>query len=185
MYGTLGPLPETPECGCDGKHMANGGRCYECSRRQSDTSTSSSTSRSSIDSQRTSPPSKTRSQSRSVDEALQTAFRNSEQQPTIFPASFYHTPTCSRSQARDDRRSSAPPSDGSKHATESPSLGSYRESPESASFRSRSYSPMAAGFARLSLKGTHEAAEQKACIRTSDGRARIEMDAARMFAGPA
>ena len=120
----------------------------------------------------------------SASAALSTAFASEEEQPSLFPAHFYRTPDRSRSRPKTSpQRSSDSPASMERTGPHRDS-GEYNR-PISGFFeaRDRSYSPMAAGFARLSIKDRHLAPPEWRG-RPSSPRSTIELSA-RMFDGPA
>jgi hypothetical protein len=123
----------------------------------------------------------------SVTEALDTVFKSNEDQPVLFPESFYRTPSRSRSRLNHEHSgcSESPPS-MSLSTTNSPGIDGTYLAPSHALLRERSYSPMAAGFARLSQKSGYRSGslEFGRRGRAGGGRSSVEMEA-KLFSGPA
>lgn len=123
----------------------------------------------------------------SVGEALATVFKSEADQPNLFPSSFYRTPSRSRSRSGDDHLPGVGSSPlTSRSAMKSPIIDSNRLAQCHQSLRERSYSPMAAGFARLSQKNVshRESPESSARGRSGGGRSSLELEA-KLFSGPA
>lgn len=125
----------------------------------------------------------------SASAALDYAFSSQQEQPNIFPASIYREP--SRSSSRSDKvssSSSSSPSGSPGSTSGSPtgrsSLDSSYLSPSPPESRDRSYSPLAAGFARLNQKdgGTPSARDTRGRSGSSKGGLALE---SKMFSGPA
>ena len=96
-----------------------------------------------------------RGRSVSMSAALSNAFASDEEQPNLFPAAVYRTPTrsCSRSKTS-PLRSSTSPTPPSRGAASRQSSEPWCFLTIDAAARNRSYSPMDAGFARLNCKDT-------------------------------
>lgn len=83
----------------------------------------------------------------SASTALTRAFALEEDQPVLFPSHFYRTPTRSLSRPTRTPQSSPESPVPARHSADM-----TRTPPGGVEARERSYSPMAAGFARLSVK---------------------------------
>ena len=126
-----------------------------------------------------------RSQNSPAGAALDSAFASEEEQPMLFPPSFYRTPTRSRS------RPKTSPSRSSTWPTSAERTPSHKHDDNGRSTfdgfdsRDRSYSPMSAGFASLSRREgrKHVSPDANWRGRPSSPRGTLELEAM-MFKGP-
>lgn len=109
-----------------------------------------------------------RTTSKKVNATLNRAFSSEEEHPDLFPPSFYRDRTPSRPRTKD----SPTRTDESRPPSARASL-----SPDDASTRDRSYSPMAAAFSRLNVK--------EGGVPGSPPSQRGRPSGASMFGGPA
>lgn len=122
--------------------------------------------------------------------ALDSALASPEDGPTVSPLSLDHKPASqSRSQSRPVRPTASPvPASRLSSSAESSnarrSLDSGRLSPPEILARDRSYSPMAASFARLSVKDEPRVGTTASRGRSAAAKSSLELGA-RLFEGPA
>lgn len=125
--------------------------------------------------------------SRSASVALDMAFSSTEPHPVILPTSLYRGST-SRSHSRPRSAMASPtmsPTRPERSSMDSSATIRSRLSLDQPS-RDRSYSPMAAGFARLSRKDGDASASSESRRHGMErtGKSSLDLEA-RMFAGPA
>lgn len=124
------------------------------------------------------PPFRSNSHPSEASAVLTQAFAEEREEETspLFPASLYRTPTRSSSGSGPSRRPSDSPSRPSSRTMAS---GSSSVKTSRSSTPTPDYAPMAAGFARLSVKDRNDSTEHLRSLRPS-----FELEA-RMFSGPA
>ena len=165
--------PDPSSCTCGRQALNSQTRCSTCHDRQLKRHSRLSLShqdRSQLTPPPDSVPSSPTTNRRSVNITLSKAFASQEEEPELFPPNFYR-----------DRTPSRPSTKGSPVRTaESPAQNLSVSDPT----RDRSYSPMAAAFARLNVK-EEAAARPPSRGRSGGGRASMDLEARRLFRGSA
>ena len=140
----------------------------------------------------TPPPSEStsvpRARQTSASIALHSAFSSDDDQPILFPSSIYRTPPRSRSCTKAASPClSASPTTLERTPSSRQSADDTRLSPDNQTFTQGTYSPMAAGFARLSRKDglRNSALGGQSRSRSCGARGAFDDLERRMFAGPA
>jgi hypothetical protein len=169
------PTPTT--CTCGRQAMNAQTRCSTCHDRQLKRHSRLSLSqqdRSQLTLPPDSVPSSRNANRKSVNVTLNKAFASEEEEPALFPPTFYR-----------DRTPSRPSTKGSPiRSSESPTQRGCESLSVSDPTRDRSYSPMAAAFARLNVKD-EAGARPGSSGRSGSGRASVDFDARRLFMGSA
>ena len=176
-------------CTCGRLTAYGNGQCSACRDRQQQ-KRQSRQSKNQEDRSSHTPPPETISTARketcaAVSAALEHAFASEDEQPALFPPTFYRTPTRSRS------RPKTSPSRSSSSSTTTPSTPERKHTGDQIRSMSgnldapeRSYSPMSAGFARLNRREAQSDPLPGSEWRGRPGNSRGTLDLdARMFSG--
>ena len=178
-------------CTCGRALVVSNGRCYLChgSEQQQQTRSSQDEGRERDHLAHTPPPESLttplKEKPRSVSAALDSAFACEEEQPDLFPSTFYRLPSRSRPRQNWSTRTPSNPPAPAENAAPCGYVRPPTTPPRSqTNARQRSYSPMSAGFARLNrregYRETTPLSETRG--RSQAARATVALEA-RMFEG--
>lgn len=189
---------EPTRCECERRSRSSAPPCSACSKTPWRASSDDTTGQEQRSRHFTPPPSRPRSPRRRRDAsssasshtsaaglALSHALASEERVSNIFPHTLYREPSPSLSRRSLDSRRSSEASRAGNAQVHASRTQSRPATPDGLKIFEGGYAPMAAGFARLSIKsGNSVSSDQHKAQTTTERRRMIGLDA-RLFDGPA